>query len=768
MTLKFDSFNDTFTQKIAVMKKICTLAVLLSAYPCFAQQYIDNYLSGTPTYTTIANFSNSVNQPRDLDFKPNTHELWVANKGTSNGSTMLIIYDAGAPSQSMDLRMDSHSGHFMVFPTAFTFGDNGNWANTNEIKNTASPSSTFMGPALWTGDTSIFAKVFQNNWVGSKPLGSHLDMLHQSPFAMGIAHDSANAYWVVDGFNGNLCLYDFQSDHSPGYDDHSNGKIWRYSDVTLTRLPDVPSHMVLDKTTGWLYIVDAGTKRLIRVNTNSGTVAGTLTVPGTAPEALQGFWEVTGATVEVINTWGVGEQPSGVDIYDDRLIVGDFMNGDIYIYDISGSNPVSAGTIATGQAGMTGLKIGTDGKIWFTNYTANTVVRIDPSTTPDNDAGIFKIVAPVINTFPGAFYNAGANVCGTNVTPIVELKNTGANTLTSVTINYMIDGTPYNYLWNGSLAAGSSTNVTLPQVNTSAGIHVLTAYTTAPNTSTDSNPANDRAVGAFRTLSQVGTLPFTEDFTNTMFPPAGWTYIGHNFNNPMSHDATVGGFGTGLGSVKMDNYTGSTDIAGQRDILMLPRMDFSSATASVAMGFDMAYSQYDFSSDDSLSVLTSTDCGETWNVILQMNGPLMSTTTGPTSAAFAPNAAEWDHEVVFLGALAGQPDVMIAFRTASGFGNNVYIDNVNISNNLGVAETQSTKLNIYPNPTAGMLNIEVNAMGDATVSVRDITGRIVKTQTVTLTGNKAQVDITEQVSGTYFIDIKCNGQLYKEKVTLIK
>jgi hypothetical protein len=280
---------------------------------------------------------------------------------------MVIIYNAGETNQSSQYRMDTHTGHFMIYPSGIAFGDNGNFANVNEIKSTAGPTSTFMGPALWTSDTSIYARVFQNNWVGAQPLGSHLDMLHQSPFAMGIAHDTLNMYWVFDGHNGNLCKYDFAVDHSPGFDDHSNGTIWRYSDVTLTRLADTPGHMVKDKATGWLYIVDAGTNRLLRVNTNTGTNAGPLTPPSTGAEPLAAYWDITGATVQVVQTYPSNVQPVGIDIYDGRMIVGDCSGGNIYLYDITGTNPVQLGIIPA-ESGMMGLKVGADGKIWYVNY----------------------------------------------------------------------------------------------------------------------------------------------------------------------------------------------------------------------------------------------------------------------------------------------------------------------------------------------------------------------------------------------------------------
>lgn len=232
--------------------------------------FLDNYIGAPVTPTVIASFTpQGVLAPTDLDFKPNSNELWIANYGTSNGGSTVIIYNAGLPGQSSEYRKDTHTSHFMIYPSAFAFGDDGFWANTNEIQSTNGPTSTFMGPALWTSDTAIFARVFQQEWVNGYPLGSHYDMLHQSPFAMGIAHDSALAYWVADGYFENLCLYNFVQHHGQGYENHSAGKIYRYLDVPFTRVPEVPSHMVMDKTNGWLYFIDGGPQKIKRMDTNN-------------------------------------------------------------------------------------------------------------------------------------------------------------------------------------------------------------------------------------------------------------------------------------------------------------------------------------------------------------------------------------------------------------------------------------------------------------------------------------------------------------------
>lgn len=749
------------------MKKLILLPFLVYSANCPGQNYLDNLLTGTPVSTTIASSTNSVSQPRDLDFKPGTSELWVANRGNANGGTVVIIYHAGQTGQVAQYRKDSHSGHFMIYPSGIAFGDNGEWANTNEIKNTASASSTFMGPALWTGDTSIFARVFQNNWVNGRPLGSHLDMIHQSPFSMGIAHDTASMYWVFDGHNGNLCKYDFGAHHSPGYDDHSNARIWRYTDVPLTREVDMPGHMIKDKSSGWLYVVDAGTKKLKRVNTNTGATTGTLTVPSTSPEPLAGYWAMTGAQVQVVDSFPTG-QPIGVDHYNGRLIVSDYVTGIIHVYNTTGATPVKIGTI-TAAPGIMGVKIGPDGNIWYVNYTGNTVVRLAPASVSNNDASIERITAPVLNSSEANYYFTGFNQCAATITPTVTLKNAGANLLTNATINYRVDNGPVStYSWTGSLAANATAPVTLNPISATDGGHKLKVWVSNPNAGTDPNPANDGKEGAFRVRFPVVSYPFSEDFNAGTFPPTGWTYIGHNFHNEMTRTPSVGAFGSSGGSVRMDHFSSAENITGQRDYLMLPGINMASGASNAQLSFDVAYAQYSTATSDRLAVMVSTDCGATWSEVFNKAGTTLST-TAPTVGFFTPTAAQWRSESVSLASYAGQANVTVMFLSTSAHGNNLYLDNVSVASPTGIESIASNQVSVFPNPTTARVSVNLTEnTGAVTIRVTDIVGRLATTVTGNNANGKYEVDLSGQANGTYFINVLTGGSSYQQKITLTK
>jgi len=735
------------------MKKL-TLA-LLCALPGFAfsQNYLDRYLTDTLTYVIVGDASNLLNAPRDLDVKPNTNEVWVGNYGAMQGANFIIFYNAGLPTQSSEYRKDTHSSHFDCYTSAFSFSGQGEFATIGEVQN-MNPGSTFMGPSLWSLDTNIFARVFQNNWVNGLPLGSHLDMLHQSPYGMGIAHDTARAYWVFDGFNGNLCRYDFVMGHGPGYEDHSAGIIRRYTDVSVTRVVGVPSHMCVDTASDWLYFIDGGPKKLKRLNKTTGTVTGTLTPPSSAPEALAGYYDVQGATVEVIDSFAT--QPCGLEIYNGRLLVGDYTNGNIYMYDISGATPVFMDTLVTAQAGMMGIKIGPDGNIWFVNKTANTLVRIE-STPASDDAAILEITSPLIENFEGTmpdFYSLKFTSCTGTITPAVTLYNAGSNLLTSAVIEYSVDGnTPVSYSWTGTLASGNSISVPLSSVTLVDGWHHIRAIVSMPNGVPDINASNNTKAGSFRTMGTIAAVPFSEGFTNPIAEPAGWSHDGYNPNCTMLWDA-AGGFGLSTGSIMMDNFNGAENITGQVDYFRMPAVDMTNAPAGTVFQFNVAYAKYDAASNDKLEVRVSTDCGATWTGIYSKSGNTLTTTSTLVTTPFSPSANEWRQESISLNAYIGQPEVRFMFVCTSNWGNNVFIDDVNILNTTGMEEPVSEfTMSVYPNPASDEFTVDFgNQAGnpETQLYVFDVTGKEVYTASVNGT-SAAVINTSEWANGMYYL-----------------
>lgn len=332
---------------------------------------IANYIGITPQKTIIATSADGILVPRDLDFHStlSNYDLWVILKSTENsGGKTVKISNAGQVGQTELLQQDGNAYHFMSLPTGIAFSENENFATSPGVFDANHDGGApFTGPSLWSSDPSIYAQPSGGN-------GSHLDMLHESPYSMGIAYEKDNAFWVNDGESNCVTRYDFKGDHGPGNDDHSNGIVRKYTGLGLVEDPTqhIPSHLVLDSAKKWLYIVDTGNDRVLRLDITTGSATSTFT-PYENPTEASIF---TGFTSSTYISTGLIE-PSGIDIIGDRLIVSDYATGEIAIYDCSGSTGVELARLQTWAPGIMGVKIGPDGKIWYVNATTNQVVRLE-------------------------------------------------------------------------------------------------------------------------------------------------------------------------------------------------------------------------------------------------------------------------------------------------------------------------------------------------------------------------------------------------------
>ncbi|MGV3637916.1 MAG: T9SS type A sorting domain-containing protein [Flavobacteriales bacterium] len=360
----------------------------LTTYPAIPD-LTDFYLEETPILTMVANGDQDIALARDLDFHPDRtrNELWLINKDVFNtgGSTVRFI-NPGEPDQEFLYQRDPAARHFLSLPTGIAMGDNNCFATCPGVYDANGNQSTttpFTGPTLWSADPTIYAQ----NQFG--PLGSHLDMLHVTPRSQGIAHERWNKYWVVDGTNQDVVMHDFKGDHGPGQDYHGNAIIHRYPEVSITRDPNnhIVSHCVMDKRSGWLYIVDHGGQRVLRLDTRTGILA-----PGNPSfgpfESYVQYENMTGATWEVIIEDGLSA-PAGIEVVGNTLLVSDHGTGEIIFYDMN-NGFAERGRVAVGT-GVMGIKAGFDGRIWWVNATNSTLNRMDPANA---NVGLNGIQAP--------------------------------------------------------------------------------------------------------------------------------------------------------------------------------------------------------------------------------------------------------------------------------------------------------------------------------------------------------------------------------------
>ncbi len=358
--------------------------------------------------------------------------------------------------------------------------------------------------------------------------------------------------------------------------------------------------------------------------------------------------------------------------------------------------------------------------------------------------------------------------CTSPVTGLTAtITNIGSNTLTAADITYSVDGgAPSTYSWTGSIATGAATTVTLPSINfTGNGYHTISINLSAANGEIVPNCFDTRTNLAFTANLTATVPPVSETFAVVAFPPAGWGYFDTDGDAVTWARSNVGA-GANNGSMKMDYYN---SVAGSVDDLYLPAVDMTSVT-SAYLTFKINKAPYT-GYTDVLRVVSSTDCGTNWSTIWTKSDPTLSTVAASSSSYTATTAiGNWRTDTVNLNTLAGQGSVLLAFRAVSGYGNNAYIDDINITILTGVGENAlEQQISMFPTPTTGDVFVDLSAIKNNTVqiTVSDLAGKVVQKYTEAKS-NQAVVSLGNLQAGSYFIQIDADGQRISKKVILNK
>ncbi len=432
--------------------------------------HIDNYLHTKPMVAFVAGADQGISTPLDLAFNTSVlhpNDVWVVMAQPKNGNAMAIIHNAGTSQMSVRIKKDSRAYHFMWRTQALDFGSNGAFATAeNGQEGNGSARYMFMGPTLWSADTSIFASKYQES---DEFLASHLDMLHQSPQGLGIVHEQGNAFWVLDNFYHDLVRYDFQDPHEVGGVDHRDGIIRRYRDVVIGRATlDRAAHIAIDHTTNFLYYIDPVTNSVHRLDITSGSFEKAAVAPPESEEDLAEFSIYAGARVDSLFAIPTAELV-GMAVFENRLLLGDQLSGNIYMYDLSTPVPTLLGTIATGALSLQGITVGPDHRIWFVDKTRGSVNVL---ATQSSDR--LSVVEDISYVRPGS-----------TRTIMATLSNSSKSAARTYSINVGTTGNPATWTigWPTSVTLGPQSDSTFAIAISSdslGGINEITVQASVP------------------------------------------------------------------------------------------------------------------------------------------------------------------------------------------------------------------------------------------------------------------------------------------------
>ena len=367
-----------------------------------------------------------------------------------------------------------------------------------------------------------------------------------------------------------------------------------------------------------------------------------------------------------------------------------------------------------------------------------------------------------------------------DVLPDVTVKNNGLNVITTIDVNYTVDGGALqNYNWTGSLASTLETTITLPLLSLSRGQHVLNVDIVIAG---DSNLTNNASDVAFNT-NDIGVVNDINTFEN----PSDVLILDSLWERGVPTDTFLNSAASGTQVYGTDLDANHPD--GAKAHLVSQCYDFTQISNPI-LEFQMAY---DLEANwDVVYVEYSTNQGSNWTVLGSINSlpnwyksDRTNASSGPANDCQNCPGAQWTNRTqpmelysynfatnAGLGEtdLTGEANIIfrIVFHSdgAENYEGVIVDDFVITGTSLGVDDYDATDFIVYPNPSSGIFNIKLqNNQTNLKVNVIDVSGKRVFQSDIISNENNYQLDLSNLSIGIYFLNLQ--GSNYKTTKKII-
>nr|WP_294933624.1 T9SS type A sorting domain-containing protein [uncultured Flavobacterium sp.] len=398
-----------------------------------------------------------------------------------------------------------------------------------------------------------------------------------------------------------------------------------------------------------------------------------------------------------------------------------------------------------------------DSKITAATYGRGIWQTPIPVEVPQTDVKLVSVNNPT------ALINCGSFI------PQVTVKNMGVNPINSVTINYDYNGTPMNFVWNGTIAPAANQIIDLPQLSVARGTYTLNISTTTTNDAYADN--NGGAIPFY--VNDGGTIASV----NT-FEASGSELLTYNDGAAVSQwqrgTRTGGLMATGTNNVYTTNLSGNyPDMI--KSYLVSQCYNLSNVTNPV-IRFKM---KFDLEQDwDVVYVQYSTNFGQTWTVLGTQGANWYNSNRTPATSGndcYNCPGAQWTGSDTTLkqyfyplNALNAETNVIfrIVFHSdesANQLG--VVIDDFVIDGTLPTQNFELNSISVYPNPSTGLFNVALGTFVPETVEVYDLSGKIILTdENVTISNSHYLLNLSKVATGIYFVKIASENQSVVKRI----
>lgn len=403
----------------------------------------------------------------------------------------------------------------------------------------------------------------------------------------------------------------------------------------------------------------------------------------------------------------------------------------------------------------------------------------------NSDACQLLSSAPIDASMDKIYGFSGTLACRATYTPSVRIRNRGNAALTSCRIYIKIDNqAPFFHTWTGSLSAYDTSFVTLTSFSLATGRHRLKIYVSDPNALVDGNHLNDTILSEISSYPSGLSLPYSEGFENTI-SPANYRLVNKDMGYAfMLEDSLIAKGCGGKRCMRLDNKACAGHYPYPEmycyqplDEIILPNINLTS-NQYPRLSFRYAYSNRKLLTSmpnftDTLSVMISTDCGLTYETILQLKDSTLCTSYNLVgNAAFFPaSGSDWKQYSIPLYGYNTSDNVIIKFSVngfSLGYGNNLFLDDINIANTVGLDEYKlQESIVVYPNPTTNIVHINA-PVREPKMSVIDVFGKEMNLSVHKLSMDDWEIDFSAFPAGIYLIKFKVEQSTIIKKVILVK
>ncbi|HQK97637.1 MAG TPA: T9SS type A sorting domain-containing protein, partial [Bacteroidia bacterium] len=152
-------------------------------------------------------------------------------------------------------------------------------------------------------------------------------------------------------------------------------------------------------------------------------------------------------------------------------------------------------------------------------------------------------------------------------------------------------------------------------------------------------------------------------------------------------------------------------------------------------------------------------------------------TAPATTAAFSPTSSQWRTETINLttSTFSGKPSVRARFEFVNYVGNNIYIDDINISGNVvGINEQLAEEFNFraFPNPSKGDIAVSFTTSKTDAVKMQvfDMAGRLVDdaVNATAIAGDHQYVINANNKNGIYLLKITIGDKEFQNRISFVK